>query len=259
MKRVYKSPATPERLRNYVKAFPQETWEHFRRRNRKGYREVKQQLLQDQHGLCAYCEIRIKLAEYEENVDDFRVEHFFPKAETKFEKHNYHLDWHNLLGVCHGGSQPYVMDPDWRYSSKKNDRSCDVPKGGKPIAERILNPLKIPASVRIFRYQGHTGKMLVDEESCPKKLQAKARNTIRELNLNAPRLRRMRLALIQVLEDEVKGALSSGAELEEFLPLLAESILLPDEEGYYQAFFSVARWYLGEVAEDILRENEYKM
>ena len=42
MKRVYKSPATPERLRSYVKAFPDETWEHFRRRNRRGYREVKQ-------------------------------------------------------------------------------------------------------------------------------------------------------------------------------------------------------------------------
>ena len=69
MKRVYKSPATPERLRSYVKAFPDETWEHFRRRNRRGYREVKQQLLQDQHGLCAYCEISIKLAEFEDNVD----------------------------------------------------------------------------------------------------------------------------------------------------------------------------------------------
>ena len=70
MKRVYKSPATPERLCSYVKAFPDETWEHFRRRNRRGYREVKQQLLQDQHGLCAYCEISIKLAEFEDNVDD---------------------------------------------------------------------------------------------------------------------------------------------------------------------------------------------
>ena len=173
MKRVYKSPATPERLRSYVKAFPDETWEHFRRRNRRGYREVKQQLLQDQHGLCAYCEISIKLAEFEDNVDDFRVEHFFPKVATQLEKHNYHLDWHNLLGVCHGGSQPYVSDPEWRYSSRKNDRSCDVPKGGKPISERILNPLKIPASVRLFRYQEHTGKMIVERSSCPKKLQAK--------------------------------------------------------------------------------------
>lgn len=259
MKRVYKSPATPERLQSFAKLFPDETWEHFRRRNRRGYREVKQQLLQDQHGLCAYCEISIKLAEYEDQVDDFRVEHFFPKVETRFEQHNYHLDWRNLLGVCHGGSQPYVMDPDWRYSSRKNDRSCDVPKGGKPISLRILNPLKIPASVRLFRYQEHTGKMIVDEKSCPQELQAKARNTIRELNLNAPRLQRMRLALIRVLEDEVGNALSTGVDLEEFLPLLAESILLPDAEGRYQAFFSVARWYLGETAEAILRETNYKM
>lgn len=259
MKRVYKSPVTPERLRDYLKAFPYETWEHFRRRNRRGYREVKEQLLKDQHGLCAYCEISIKLAEQEENVDDFRVEHFIPKVETEFRKHNYHLDWRNLLGVCHGGSQPYVSDPEWRYSSRKNDRSCDVPKGGKPITERILNPLKIPASVRLFRYQGHTGKMIVDESTCPRKLQAKARNTIRELNLNAPRLKRMRLALIQVLEDEVNNALASGAVLEEFLPLLAESVLLPDDDGGYQAFFSVARWYLGEIAEDILREKDYRL
>ena len=192
-------------------------------------------------------------------MEDFRVEHFFPKVATEFEKHNYHLDWHNLLGVCHGGSQPYVSDPEWRYSSRKNDRSCDVPKGGKPISERILNPLKIPASVRLFRYQEHTGKMIVDESSCPKKLQAKARNTIRELNLNAPRLQRMRLALIRILEDEINSALAGGAVLEEFLPLLAESILLPDEDGNYQPFFSVARWYLGEFAEDILRENNYAM
>ena len=83
-------------------------------------------------------------------------------------------------------------------------------------------PLKIPASVRLFRYQEHTGKMIVDESSCPKKLQAKARNTIRELNLNAPRLQRMRLALIRILEDEINSALAGGAVLEEFLPLLAE-------------------------------------
>ena len=123
----------------------------------------------------------------------------------------------------------------------------------------LLNPLKIPASVRLFRYQEHTGKMIVDEDSCPKKLQSRARNTIRELNLNAPRLQRMRLALIRILEDEINNALAGGSDLEEFLPLLAESILLPDEDGNYQPFFSVARWYLGEVAEDILREREYRL
>ena len=36
-------------------------------------------------------------------------------------------------------------------------------------------------------------------------------------------------------------------------------IMLPDEDGNYQPFFSEARWYLGEFAEDILRENNYAM
>ena len=137
MKRIFKSPEAPEGLREFAAQYPDETWEHFRRANRRGYREVKKQLLCDQHGLCAYCEINIKFADEEGEVDDFRVEHFYPKSETDFAVHNYHLDWHNLLGVCHGGSQPNVEDAEVRFSRRKADRSCDVPKGGKPINERI--------------------------------------------------------------------------------------------------------------------------
>ena len=59
------------------------------------------------------------------------MEHFYPKSETDFAVHNYHLDWQNLLGVCHGGSQPNVEDAEERFSKRKIDRSCDVPKGGK--------------------------------------------------------------------------------------------------------------------------------
>lgn len=259
MKRIYKRPAEPELLLQYRRQNPDEIWEHFRRRCRKGYRQVKQAILEDQHGLCAYCEISIKLAEHDDEVDDFRVEHFYPKAGTNEEPHNYHLDWRNLLGVCHGGSQPGVPDADWRFSSSKRDRSCDVPKGSKEITQRILNPLKIPASVRIFRYAPHNGKMFVDEESCPQDLQRKARSTIRELNLNAPRLMRMRRAVIERIEDEVAAAMEYGGSLDELLPLLAESFLLPDAEGKCLPFFSVFRWYLGDAAERVLAEHSYRV
>lgn len=255
MKRVYKSKQEPESLARYRKSYPQETWEHFRRRSRNGYREVKQQILRDQHGLCAYCEIGIKLAQAEPEVDDFRVEHFYPKGATKERGHNYHLDWRNLLGVCHGGSQPYVPDAERRYSELKRDRSCDVPKGGKEISSWILNPLKIPGRVRIFRYAEHSGKMFVDEDSCPQNLQRKARSTIRELNLNAPRLMRLRLEVIQKLEDEIAQALAQGQDLEETLTLLAETCLLPNYEGVSLSFFSVIRWYLGEAAEQVIRAS----
>lgn len=259
MKRVYKSKTEPEGLRRYRLRFPEETWEHFRRRSRRGYQEVKQQILRDQHCLCAYCEIGIKLAEEEDEVDDFRVEHFYPKNATLEHGHNYHLDWRNLLGVCHGGSQPHVPEAELRYSTLKRDRSCDVPKGGKEISELILNPLKIPGKVRLFRYAEHNGKMFVDEKSCPEHLREKAKSTIRELNLNAPRLMRMRLAVIQKLEDEISLALAQGEELENILSVLAANWLVPDYEGVSLPFFSVIRWYLGEAAEQVIRKSGDKL
>ena len=54
MKRVYKSKQEPEGLARYRNRFPWENWEHFRRRARRGYQEVKEQILRDQHGHCAY-------------------------------------------------------------------------------------------------------------------------------------------------------------------------------------------------------------
>lgn len=259
MKRVYKSKQEPESLRRYRENFPEENWEHFRRRSRHGYQDVKKQILADQHGLCAYCEIGIKLAEEENEVDDFRVEHFYPKSATMENGHNYHLDWSNLLGVCHGGSQPCVPDAQWRYSNKKFDRSCDVPKGSKPITPFILNPLKIPGNVRIFSYASHSGKMLVDKTSCPQKLWKKAARTIKELNLNAPRLMRMRLAVIQKLEETIAAEMEQGAPLEEIFSMLAATCLVPDYDGVSLPFFSVLRWYLGAEAEKIIAASGDKL
>ena len=75
MKRVYKSKEEPELLRHYRLHNPEETWEHFRRRCRKGYKQVREAILRDQHGLCAYCEVGIKLAEEEGEVDDSEKRH----------------------------------------------------------------------------------------------------------------------------------------------------------------------------------------
>lgn len=257
MKKVRKDRWVPSRLYSYAKRNPCDTWGQFHHRDRKGYRQVKEQLLKDQHGLCAYCEISIKLAEEEDQVDDFRVEHFFPKSETDMESHNYHLDWRNMLGVCHGGSQPHVAEANIRYSAKKWDRSCDVPKGGKAITHKILNPLHIPAEIRLFKYDSFTGEMFVDKETCPERLRKKAKNTLRELNLNAPRLMRLRKAAVEVLEDQVEEGVRHGLEMEEILSMLAEGLLVPDEDGAYPNFFTVIRWYLGEEGERVLAERNY--
>jgi len=68
MKRVYKSKEEPELLRQYRLHNPEETWEHFRRRCRRGYKQVREAILRDQHGLCAYCEVGIKLAEEDSRI-----------------------------------------------------------------------------------------------------------------------------------------------------------------------------------------------
>lgn len=259
MKKVFKSKIVPKQLKLFAEAFPHETWEHFRRRSRRGYKEVKKQIYKDQHGLCAYCEISIKMAENDEDIDDFRVEHFHPKSETNTKGKNWHLCWENMLGVCHGGSQKDVPNSDWRYSSRKNDRSCDIPKGGRDLSRTILNPLHIPGKVRLFRYLEYNGKMLVDEKTCPQKFSKKANNTIRELNLNARRLRRMRQVVIDVLQNEIENGMKQGLEFEECLERLAEGLLSPDRDGAYRPFFTVIRWYLGPAAENFLAKAGYKL
>lgn len=53
MKNVNKVLITPEILQEYVDINPLETWEHFRDERREGYQQIKQQLTNDQRGLCA--------------------------------------------------------------------------------------------------------------------------------------------------------------------------------------------------------------
>lgn len=258
MKKIFKSPQAPKELKKFAAEHPGETWEHFRRRCREGYKDVRAQIYQDQHGLCAYCEISIKFAEDEADIDDFRVEHFHPKSDTVPNGKNWHLAWNNLLGVCHGGSQKDVPEAERRYSARKNDRSCDVPKGGQDLSGIILNPLKIPAGVRLFRYAEYSGKIIMDERSCPLKLQRKAINSVRELNLNAPRLQRLRKAVIEALQEEMFLAENEGVALEETVKILAAEFLSPDKGGCFRPFFSVIRWYLGPAAEEYLASARYK-
>lgn len=57
--------------------------------------EIKQILVHEQHGLCAYCMRRIK------NDNHSRVEHLVPLSKDKENAINYQ----NLLGVCDGGEK----------------------------------------------------------------------------------------------------------------------------------------------------------
>ncbi len=90
-------------------------------------------------------------------------------------------------------------------------------------------------------------------------LRKKALNTITELNLNAPRLKRLRKAVIEVLQEQVAELTGQGVPVEEAMDQLARELLTPNSDNNYLAFFTTMRWFLGEAAENLLREREYKI
>lgn len=253
MKNVNKALLTPEILQEYVDINPLETWEHFRDERREGYRQIKQQLTNDQRGLCAYCEIDLHI-DTRRGLDDFRVEHFIPKSLPS--PPNYALDWSNMLGVCHGGSQSSVCDSA-RYSNKQEDHSCDVPKANHDWTGDILNPLNIPSSPRLFKFDESTGDIMVDAMTCPSALQHRASETIRLLRLSAPRLNNLRLPVFEMLNEKIQELATQGLEIEEAANLLAEELIPEKSEMHLPAFFTSIRWYLGEAAESRLQSINY--
>ena len=65
------------------------------------------------------------------------------------------------------------------------------------------------------------------------------------------------MPLRQARIDEIENVLAAGVEMEDFLNILAESFLLPDDNGNCQAFFSLIRWFLGPAAENVLSRYNY--
>ncbi len=254
MKKINKSDIEPPELSSYRAVKPEGDWDGLRK-NIQRYKAIKKQLIQEQKGLCAYCEIDLALADEQvQGADDFRVEHFHPKKPHD-PPPNHALDWKNLLGVCLGGSQRNVIDN--RFTS--SDYSCDVPKSSHNFEKVILNPLyDVPAFPRLFKYieQGKdAGKIEVDLKLCPPHLQKKAQKTIEKLNLNATRLKRFRASVIKHFRKRFEKLTRSGLSEDEALEELAEVYF--DINQHWPPFFTCIRWYLADKAEERLKEIGY--
>lgn len=84
---------------------------------------LKESLLEEQGGLCAYCMKEI-------DTSSMQIEHFYPQS--KYPK--LQLTYSNLLAVCKG--KGYISNND---SGKKYQPTCDNSKGD---FELQINPLK---------------------------------------------------------------------------------------------------------------------
>lgn len=94
-------------------------WDGFHERQ-----PVREALVRDQRGLCAYCQRRI------EADDAMHIEHWVARsASTKADE----FRWANLLGVCRG------VTADWTRDDRRPVRHCDTSRGDTPL---FLNPVE---------------------------------------------------------------------------------------------------------------------
>lgn len=253
MKAVRKSAPGPALLVNYAAVNPNNTWEQFRE-SKPQRLQTKTQLHNDQRGLCAYCEIKLLLNPGNAETDDFRVEHFHPKA-PHAPPPNWALDWTNLLACCHGGSSKKVSEPS-RF--RPTDPSCDVPKGSSNWVGTILDPQQIPPLEMLFSFASNgvdAGEISVDLSRCPAMLTSQAAESIDRLKLNAARLKLARKAAIEQMTEELSALIAEGHTASPAETLAAQ--FLDPQQPQWTAFPTCTRWVLGVQADQYLATNNF--
>lgn len=174
---------------------------------------------------------------------------------------NWALDWQNMLGCCHGGSEKYVTDNETRFVSKHAERHSDVIKSKLNWDDEILNPLEIPAFPILFQANRRDGSLSVHEDYCRDAGvdTEKANNCLQpgKLNLNSVRLNPLRKATLDALNEQIVAALSAGLTIEDAILNLAKAELRKDDKQHWPRFFTTIRSYLGKTAEGYLISINY--
>lgn len=269
MKRVLKQ-GEPIALTNYRNRVPRSTWSEMKDDAHFGgptaYDACRAQLISDQGGLCAFCEIDIR----DNDPLKCRVEHFHPKSDIT-TAHNWALDWKNLIAVCAGGSYKFSLPP-YTLEPLQRNLSCDAHKdqmiqSGKLLEQCegwILNPIELQASPSLFRVEKSTGRLLPDADSCAASpawpdnphpcLQALVQHTIDMLNLNCDRLCAARLSITRDIERSKKKQREAGHSAEQGLSNLAQRYL----RQCWPGFFTTIRLCLGSAADAHLANTHYQ-
>ena len=255
MKKINKN-APPVLFSQYIDSHPNATWDDIRNTsndNRSLYKDIKDQIFEDQYCLCAYCECHI-------NLDgNSRIEHFHPKSDTSTNT-NWHILWSNLLGVCNGGEQDNYQLPQ--------NLSCDAAKKNRICDGKIVNPLKLPPFPPAFSFNKSDGTLFPNKEFCETYANLEENkcnstyelleNTIKVLNLNCDRLCTNRRHILHGIEKRKKALRSMHKNNINCSP---DKILKNITEQFFRnkwpAYFTTIRNCLGEHAEKYLKEKNF--
>ena len=257
MKKINKS-TSPNPLTDFAGQYPEATWEDFRNQARQSYNDLKQQMLAEQGGLCAYCEKKISHL----YTNQQRIEHFHNKSDIS-TGHNWALDWNNVLLVCIGGASP-----EDRKKYAPHHLSCDSHKEqvkGLPDACEgwFINPTQIQTIARLFDFDKATGKLLVNCTACQQLVALPnqygvdwcmlAEKTIEILNLNCQRLCDDRLEVLKSYNQMVKIIRDKNISVQDGLQQFAQDKFSQP----FPEFFTTWRSLLGIHAENYLNSISY--
>ena len=142
--------------------------------------QIKEQLVEEQRGLCCYCQSRIRA-----DWNGMKIEHWLSQSEDKFPERQ--LDYANLLGVCHGGQRHGQKSP-------RENHHCDTSKGDDDLCFSVCDaahPIE-----RQIRFLGD-GTMKADDADIDEALNA-------VLKLNLPRLVSNRKAVLAAFQQRLQ-------------------------------------------------------
>lgn len=251
MKTVLKGAEPPE-LSAFRAALPASTWQAMRDDAMHGgpnaYAACRSTAINNQCGLCAYCEIDIR----DNDPMKCRIEHFHPKSDITPAK-NWALDWSNLLAVCNGGSNPYVGGAGYFLAPIDKNLSCDQHKDRMIQAGRlaascegwILDPLAMPAVPSLFSLAKHSGELTPHDLHCAQTAIAGNRHgsthelvqhTIDMLNLNCDRLAKSRLQIVRNIEAAKKRERQQGFNATDGLTNLVRRYFRTRWPGFFTTF-----------------------
>ena len=223
------------------------SWDEFRSHNSgESYRELRDALTQNQHGLCAYCEIAIRGWRRQ-------IEHVIPQSDDELGKAKA-LDIANMVACCMGGTVP---DDEDRYRRPVgHNTSCGQAKGSQND-ESFIDPRILPALSSLMRVIDN-GLIEADKNACQTAgfLPDHVTRTIEILNLNAERLRSAREKRWNGLEEELGQIDELGDS--DMVNNWMRSELTPDAAGRLVSLFTTTRSYFGTfspLAERVLEQQ----
>ena len=238
MKKIRKLNTPTSGLAEYLAAVGDDAnWDEFcsHSSSTASLRELKNALIQNQHGLCAYCETEIGgwLSQ---------VEHVIPQSDNRLGKAKA-LDIANMVACCLGGTRSESG------LGRRGMPTCGQAKRNLND-ENFIDPRILPALPSLTRVSDD-GEIEADENACQMAgfLPDHVTRTIDILKLNERRLRLAREELWNDLEEE------SGQIDYDMRDAWMRSVLVPDDDGRLSPFFTTTRSYFGPVAEHVLGQQ----